>query len=498
MSHLGEIHLADTLENYSYDLQMRAQLMQTHMESASAVINHIKTMIQKSLPEDAVSSEECMSFYKKADNVISHSRSAKVVVSKIIRALGDLVTRSLSLTKESSGTFEEALAITTRLAGYSRALGGEVAALLLEEGRQEPPTFTEIQNKMFACTERELTTVETDLLSSMSKSLTQLTHLLMDLGAVSADLDMTAEFERPPAPWIVRAQQLKTTKEVSVNTTEELRRLKEEILNKATEIKLSERRLEESSVKIELLESRMKTVTDLKKRCDELDKNLSDSLRREKTFEETIRDLQTELQAVESELVKARKLAEKRAALVGAENIGPDGRPLGSAGNERAIATAREVEALQSEIKHLSNAVAYYRKVSTSTQLLPPPFSNAWLNTPLAPSPPTPQAATSTSLVQESKSILSELLTLTTTSKPIDLSSLPGPGTGWRRTRETPRFKALEQREKYEELLGWAGEVKERATGKTRRRAKKLVDENVKIVGVDVGELGEAWMPRGL
>jgi len=44
--------------------------------------------------------------------------------------------------------------------------------------------------------------------------------------------------EKPPAPWVVRAQELKMTKVVSIDAEEEVRRLKDDILERATQIKL--------------------------------------------------------------------------------------------------------------------------------------------------------------------------------------------------------------------------------------------------------------------
>lgn len=191
VAHLAEIHIPDTLEGFAQHLQMRVQLMQSHMESAAAAVTHIKSMVGlKIKPEDDLT----VLFSKKADAIISHSRSAKVVVGKISRSLNDLRARSLSLTVETGQSFEECEEATKKIADYSRALGDAVSCLLYgEEGRTEPITFADLQNTMYKITERTLMMVETDTFSILGKELRSLTNLLVDLGSIASDLDMTAE-----------------------------------------------------------------------------------------------------------------------------------------------------------------------------------------------------------------------------------------------------------------------------------------------------------------
>jgi len=256
ISHLGEIHLPDTLEGFAQHLQMRVQLMQSHMESAAAAVSHIKYMASTKVTPTIDEEELVGLFAKKADGIISHSRSAKVVVSKILRSLNDLRTRSLSLTMETRQSFEECEEATQKIAAYARALGDAVADLLYREGgRTEPVTFAELQGAMCKTTENFLMMAETDPFSAFGKELRSLTNMLVDLGSMASDLDMTAEcknflkahlrslancriVERAPAPWVVRAQELKNTKTVNIDVEDECRRLKEEIRELVTQIRV--------------------------------------------------------------------------------------------------------------------------------------------------------------------------------------------------------------------------------------------------------------------
>lgn len=550
MTHLGELHLTDTLANFSRDIYMRTMLMQSHMESVSSALTYLKTLIQRNLPAEQVNGEEALAFYKKADHVISHSRSAKVIVGKILRGLQDLYTRSVSMGKEHGPSFEECLNITSRLAGYTRALAADIVPVLLSASeRADPPSFHEISGVLLRTTERELNVVESDLLNTMAKDLRSLTNLLVDVASLTSEYEQFTEFERPPNPWITIAQNLKAKKSFSAEHVEEIARLREEMIDKTTQLRLVEKDKEEYEVRIELLEARIKTVTALQKRCDDLDKSLQGSLSREKMLENTLREAQHDLAATDSELVKAKKQLEKALAQQQAA-----AGAAGAEGKEAAVASRREVEALERKISMLEKAVGYYRKMASETRMLPPPWGNTWLETPLIPGavpPPSESSASSeeegevddevfsdessqysytsyqssraespaptssqiplnsnagpaySSLEAESRAILTSLITLTTSSLPMDLSSLSPPSTRWRRTTATPRFVALRQRGEYEGLRDWVGDVV--GVKRERRRVKRWVEtgddeegegeggrgvrrgSGVRILGVDVG-----------
>ena len=202
ISHLGEIHLPDNLEAFAQHLQMRVQIMQSHMESAAAAVSHIKYMVSTKITPVMEEEELAGLFAKKADAIVSHSRSAKVIVGKILRSLSDLRQRSLSLTLETRQSFEQCEETTKKIAGYARALGDAVCGLLYtEEERSDPVTFVELQNVMYKSTEKVLMMAETDTFSSFGKELRSLTNMLVDLGSIASDLDMTAECK---CPWKIQ------------------------------------------------------------------------------------------------------------------------------------------------------------------------------------------------------------------------------------------------------------------------------------------------------
>lgn len=198
IGHLGEIHLIDNLEGYAYDVQMRVQLMQSHMESTAAAVSHIRTMVQEKATPTEGEVEIAGIFVKKADAIVSHARSTKVVVSKILRTLTDLQMRSLSLTMDTKSTFEQCEAATQKIADYSRALGNNLVELLYAEGETDPIPYSKVQSVMYRTTEKTIQIIETDMFSAFGKELRNLTNLLMDLASTASDLEMTAECITPP------------------------------------------------------------------------------------------------------------------------------------------------------------------------------------------------------------------------------------------------------------------------------------------------------------
>lgn len=457
MSHLGEIHLKNDLEGFAGDLHMSVLLMQSYMESTAAAISQAKFMVQNKLPassEEEEINEIASNFAKKTDAVVSHSRSAKVIVGKILRSLNDFQQRSLSLTQDKLSHFKTCEEATKKLADYARSVGSDVYELLYSDDARENVGWQDVQTKLFRTTERVLLVVEADVFGAFGKELKNLTNLLVELGSTAADIDMTAEFEKAQAPWVIRAHDLKVTKTISIDAEEEIRRLKDDILERATQIKLRDKAFEESAVKIELLESRMRNVTKQSERIEVLEKLVSQGTIREKDFSDAIENLNEEIQTLDAEVDKWKKAANDKRALGEVDRIGA----------EKAVATAREVDVLKKEIAALTGAVNFLRDENArinKNDLFAP---DSWLLEPLLTRPDDKEVDEyEQALATEGQDVLAELMLLATESRIVDLTQGPKNRKAWRPARETPRYHFLEQREHYESLASWRDEVTTRA-----------------------------------
>ena len=195
MAHLASIHLKNDLEGFASDVHMKVQLMQSYMESTAAATTLLRLAVTKRLPQDG---EVAIAFQKKTDALVSQSRSVKVVAGKILRALDDFRLRNLSITPDKRGDFETCEEATQKLARYTRALGGDVYTLFFgDESLERQPTWIDLQNTMYATTERVLGMSESDIYGSIMKELRNLTNNLAELANVASDIDMTAECTSP-------------------------------------------------------------------------------------------------------------------------------------------------------------------------------------------------------------------------------------------------------------------------------------------------------------
>jgi dynactin 1 len=450
MSHLAEVHVSSGLASYADDIHMRALVMQSYLENAAAAMSAMKTMVQTIIPSQGDEDELAHHFTRKTDFVITHTRSAKVVISKAVRALEDLNTRSLSLTPDTLQTFEQCEISTQELADFSRNIGHDLYTLLHEEGREEPFTYLEVQSTVHRTTTTLFASSESDLFSTYSNKLRTLMNALTDLAALASDLEKTEEFERAPAPWVLRSQELKSSKTVPVDAEEEMRRLKDDNHERARLIKMRDETLEEASIKIELLESRMRDATKKTERITELERKIEDAKKLETELTESIESQNKELTIMEADREKWRKIAED------AKEIGVVA-PGSKAGQERAVATAREMEALKTEIASLEAAVRYLREDNRRARLADPQ-SLDWLEAPLKKYL-SKEEQRKALILAEGQDVLSELLNLASTARVYDLNTMPKNRLAWRPAKSTPQYHVAKQREDYEAWSSWGKAV---------------------------------------
>lgn len=448
MSHLAEVHISNDLESYADDVHMRAVVMQSYLESAASALNATRIIVQTTIQSkgDEDLDELAQHFAKKAEAVISSTRSAKVIASKAVRSLEDLKSRSLSLNTNTVSLFEQCEEASQELAKFTRQVGIDLLNLLHEEGRVEPLTYIEVQSTIYQTTSTVLSSSESDIFSTFSNKLRILTNSLNDLAGMASDLEMTVEFERASAPWVLRSQDLRSSRTVPIDTEEEMRRLKEELHERARLVALKDQTLEESLVKIELLESRMRDAAKKTERITELEKKIEEAKKRETDLSEAIENQNKEIIVVEADREKWRKLAGEQKAI---GEIAPSSK----AGQERAVATAREMEALKADIRSLQAAVRYLREDNRRARLTEP-HNQDWLSTPLSKPKPI-DTLRKELVVSEGREVLDELLNLTKSAKLYDLGSMPENRLTWRPAKSTPQYHVAKQRENYAAWNGW-------------------------------------------
>ncbi|KAH8601889.1 dynein associated protein-domain-containing protein [Bisporella sp. PMI_857] len=488
MSHLAEVHISDGLATYADDVHMRALVMQSHLESAAGAISAAKSMVQRVIPSQGDEDELAQHFNRKADTVISQTRSAKVVISKAVRALEDLKTRSLSLKPDTIQYFEQCETSTQELAEFARQAGADLYGLLHEEGRVEPFTYLEVQGTVHRTVFNVFASSESDLFSTYLNKIRTLSGGLGELANMASDLEMVEEFERLPSPWALRSQELKSSKTVSIDAEEELRRLREDNHERATIIAMRDQTLEEASVKIELLESRMRDATKKNEQINDLERRIEEAKKQELILSDTIKIQNKDLARMEAEGEKWKKIAED-AKSIGA--VAPGSR----AGQERAVATARQMDALKTEIASLQAAVRYLREDNCRARLTDHQ-SYSWLQTPLK-KPKGKDEQRKDLVVTEASDILNELLNLTKTAEIYDLSKMPKDRLAWRPAKNTPQHHVAKQREGFEAWRSWRMDVEQKGKILTERDVNRGLGKSIRTAAAKVQLHLPGWEKSG-
>ncbi|KAK1826324.1 dynactin subunit 1 [Podospora conica] len=455
MTHLGEVHIPNDLESFADDIHMRAVLMQSHLESAAISFGAVRAMVPRVVPEDKEEDELREYFGKKVDAVVTQTRSAKVIASKVARALEDLKARSLSLTPDTSEAFDLCETGTQELVDMARRIGLELHQLLHEEGRTEPYTYAEVQTCVQKLAQTVFNSSESDLFSTYLTKLRVVTSQISDMAALAGDLNQTQEFDSTPHPWLLRSRELKALKTVPLDAEEELHRLKDALHDARRAIATREESLSTSQIKIETLESRMRDANAKTTRIAELEQQLAAKKKELANLTEHMTGQDRELKALEGDRDKWRKIASDSRVVAddddGTGAGGAGGKTGSKARQERAVATAREMDALKDEIAGLQAAVRYLREDSRRARVTEQP-DQAWLAEPLTkPAPPVAEQRRGL-VASEAKTVLGELVRLAGDAKLYSLDALPADKLAWRPARSTPQYHAARQEE---DFLAW-------------------------------------------
>lgn len=495
-----EEHDGQDLEGFADNLHMRAVLMQSHLESTSIALHTARGMVQRTMPPTGDEDDAAQYFARRAEAAIAQTRSAKVVAGKAVRALEELKSRSLSLMPDTLEAFETCEAASRGLAELARRMGLDLFALLHEEGRTEPYTYAEVQTVVHNATlavargtNTDGGTSDEDLFATYLAKLRAVASQVSDVAALSGDLSQTLEFDRPAAPWVVRGQEIKASKTVPVDAEEELRRLREDHAEARRVITRRDNDLGTAQLKIETLESKMRDAQNKASVIAELERSMATEQVFTKQLKEDIEKQDRELKSLEADRDRWKKIASDASLLAGGgvDGGGEDGEGAdgqlgvgGGSGNqaaarhskERAVATAREMEALKAEIASLQAVVRYLREDSRRARLTEQ-SSHAWLAEPLLQKskrrqqqqqqqqPQQPTAATRAQAVAvEARDVLSELVKMASAARVYDLSKqLPADRLAWRPAHTSPRFHAAKLAEDYAAWKGWEASVVRKA-----------------------------------
>lgn len=453
MSHLAEVHISGDAPGYADEVYMKSLVLQSHLESATISFNTTRVMVDRVVSTEGADEEMTQLFTKKFEAVITQTRSTKVIAAKAVRALEDLKTRSLSLSTDTRSFFEQCESASQELAALSEKIGEGVHKLLTQdEGRTEPYTHGDVQTAIHQAVLEATSSSESDMFSSYLTKLRNLNTQVSEAVSLATDLAQTQEFDVNPSPWKLRSQELKALKTVPVDTEEELRRLKDEHSEARRTIAQRDEHLSTAALKIETLESRMKDAQTNIEKITALQSDLDKSNQNATSLKEDIEKQDRELKSLESERDKWKKVAsDSRAYADGADAAGM------KAGQERAVATAREMDALKKDIDSLQAAVRYLREDNRRARMTEQQNYD-WLAAPLKKQASVVEQRKAL-VVAEGKDVLSELVKMTSSANVFDYSGIPKDRLAWRSAKSTPQYHAAKQAEDYATWKSWQDSV---------------------------------------
>lgn len=497
LTHLAEKLITPNIESQADEMQGSAFLVQSSLESVVAALSNTHHCVQSKVATENDNDEEVAHFGQKIDSIVAQSRSAKVIVGKVGRALQDLRSRSLALSGDHLGAFENAERAGREIAEFSRRLGEDVLAALNEEGRSEEYALAEVHKIMSTSTisffQRSAIQPSTeDALSILTAKIRSLYTQLEELTSLSSDLSRAMEFERQPAPWFLRAQELKSAKVISPDTEEEIRRLKTDVQERSAALAVRDKTLEEQGIKIEMLESRQKDAGKKATMAKELEIRLEDAKAREKELTSTMERHLKDHEHTTKERNEYRSQLDKLKRASGTTAVaGEKGGVLGPQHQAASLASVREVESLRREIASLQAAVRFLREENhRATMPDVQRAGDAWLRTPLVRPKPDAKAQRMQRNAAEAQDVLNHLLALTKETRVLDLSTaLPKEGEkrlAWRPAKTTPRYQAVRLREEYESWVEWKDDFLRRERGQKRPAVHRIQRRSKMVEGAEV------------
>ena len=458
MNHLSSLHLHNGLADHADDLITRTKLLQSHLDSTTSALIVSKTLVENALPkssEDAEYEDESVTdaalIVNRIKTITESARNAKVVAGRTLRALEELEKSSLTPEESFIENFDAVEQVAAQITAYACQSGAALQNLFAEEGRAEPASPSEVSTVLSrsATTIFSLSSSEAGPYATLNARLRDLTSLLSDLSSIPTDYDNAVEFERAPAPWVARAQELKHMKEANVDIEAELTRAQVAVNERDSLVKQKEVELNEQTVRIEMLEARMKDASKRSAKIAELEKEVRDAKAAEtKARHELARAQQNATEDIDRVREEMAQLSEDRRKH-GLGNKSIDGDAIGS----NAAAT---MQRQTYKIAGLEGAVRHLKQENHKLRLPPPDTSrrianNSWLDMSASVFTPKRRSPASANLDRG----LQTLLELATQSSSVDLTKIPENKLAWRPAKQTPRWQIEVRKGHWAEFDQW-------------------------------------------
>ena len=477
---MSEKLISSSAETKATELVLHSTMAEAYADSTAIQLGTLSRAVQARLGPPSDDDEESQVFDKKIDQASNKSRTIKYLSGKVTQLLNDLRSGSMCLGDTAWTFFEDAEEATRKVCHLVRAIGKAVIAEMSRLEPAEPLSYISIIDHMTKVSQQ--VTQEHDpraapvdnVFNRLASRLQSLQNGVDELQTKALDISSATEFETRPAPWTVRAKQIKAQKVMSQDAHEEAARLKARLQEQMAQLSEKDKAIEEQQIRVDLLESRTKEAktkdADLKNLKDEVEMLRTEKLEIVQNLQKTKAAhadllLKREAEKTELESLKAAAIAEGGATAV--SKLGDQ--------SETARYLQAEVDILTTEILSLQSAVRYLkadnqslRVPSSETALLA--TRNAWLDPVNLRSKPRYDEGRA-KLQREGTDVLDGLIELASVLKPVRLAKKTANESHAQRSMQgMARWHTAKQREEVEQWATWRDEVLKR--GRVEARTK--------------------------
>ena len=467
------------------ELVAQSTLVESYAESTAHQLTTILKAAQNRLGTPTEEDEESVVFDKKMDQFATKARTIKYLGSKATQLLLDLWSGSMCLGETAWVFFEEAEASAGKVAAIVREVGKSALSELGKLEHEEPLSYASIISLMTVAGHKFLqehdprATMPDDIFALLASQLQALQSKMDELQTKAADINSATEFETRPAPWTVRAKEIKAQKVISLDTQEQLTKLKAKAQEQTLQIAEKDKMIEEQKIRVELLESRSK-----ESKAKEADVNaLSAAVQKVEAEKKTIVAQLEKTKADYDELLQKRDTDKKELEALKTAAIAEGGAPVMSRlgdQSETAQLLRAEVNMLQSELLSLQAAVRYLKTENHALRIPVGELAlhaerNAWLQPENLRSKHVrlnEKRKDSERLKKEGEDVLDGLIDLAAALTPVRLTKDRSDGRGWKKMEQTTRWHVAKQREEVERWAEWRDEILRKGKMETRSRAK--------------------------
>ncbi|KAF2225078.1 dynein associated protein-domain-containing protein [Elsinoe ampelina] len=469
MTHLASTLLQDSPAAVADEILMQTTLLQTHLENTAMALGLCKSFVEArsaSSPQtNGVNHDDSASedgnapqpsfgpFFERVDSLVSQTRSAKVLATKIHRELSDLSSRNLTLPANSLPSFQSSTTLAATIASFAHAAGQSLTSLTANADHESlsprtvVPILTQTATRIFT-----LPQPETSPLSTLHTRLTSLTESLSSLYTQSTDLSTTIEFFLPPPPWVYRSQTLKASAAASSDASKEIIRLNEILSERNLLVRTKEKDLDEQGLRIEMLEARMDEAKKRAGRVEELEGKMVEMEAERKKWRSEVERWEKEGRRLREERDEMRRKVEEgkgRERDVGEEVVG---RRAKVELEWRRV----QVEGLKGIVRHLSKRTGGGQDLD-------------WLGQGLGRAR-NEEGERLAVLEREARDVMRQLLEMSVGAEMVDLRRQGKDRLKWRPVRETSAWVVGKRKEDYEAWNEWRASVVRRAEGLGRGR----------------------------